>query len=376
MTDAEIDEQDWMMLFQTQIRLGLLDLVSSWEFARTTREPHSVIRVKNLQNSLAVGKDAWGRKDLLQPVLISASVSLSSPFESASAGDTVNNSTINYGTLSKRILSACQQVSNKAEAIDEPITLMALLNGLFFHLVQHGTYRGGKSLSLRLGAEAGTAVDSLELRVMLPKASLMGSGVSHTIALGKSTSGYRVCTASSLRLHDLRVSALIGINPNERLARQTVIANVEVDHWYEWGDEYNSLEQIIVKVTALPQKVNMKACYSYANNKQTIEETSFETLEALAACIGRRVFRHWLKPRISNAVNHGRLRICLEKPTAVIFADAPAVEILLDTDRSETTKALWNSIAGIEKDDLPRVEYPLETSLQEWITKCDPNGND
>jgi hypothetical protein len=41
--------------------------------------------------------------------------------------------------------------------------------------------------------------------------------------------------------------------------------------------------------------------------------------------------------------NYQRIRIALEKPTAVMFADAPVVEIMLDSDpsKNEDVRSIW-----------------------------------
>jgi hypothetical protein len=86
-------------------------VLSSWDFAIAAGEPTSIIRVQNLQTNLKVGVDAWGRAGKLQPVLISAAVSLRENFDTAATGDDVDQSTIHYGVLSKEILKLAKSVS-------------------------------------------------------------------------------------------------------------------------------------------------------------------------------------------------------------------------------------------------------------------------
>lgn len=63
-----------------------------------------------------------------------------------------------------------------------------------------------------------------------------------------------------------------------------------------------------------------------------------------------------------------RIKICFEKPTAVIFADAPAVEILVDSDAriNKVTRELLES--KIENQKPP---FPLESRLDVWIQQSD-----
>ena len=104
---------------------------------------------------------------------------------------------------------------------------------------------------------------------------------------------------------------------------------------------------------------------------QTIEESSFETLEALAHHTAWRVYNIFLYPahRMFSEPNYGELhsiKICLEKPTAVTFADAPAVEFTL----TRTSKAHSNDSHHL-KARLP--PFPLEGRLDIWIRKTYPD---
>jgi len=51
-----------------------------------------------------------------------------------------------------------------------------------------------------------------------------------------------------LKLHELRVPAIIGVNGNERKAKQVVVCSVEMERWDRMVDAYNELEEIVVKV--------------------------------------------------------------------------------------------------------------------------------
>jgi hypothetical protein len=63
--------------------------------------------------------------------------------------------------------------------------------------------------------------------------------------------------------------------------------------------------------------------------------------------------------------NHQRVRIRLEKPTAVMFADAPAVEILVDSDPkvNRDVESLWRDYEVVRQPP-----FPLESRLDEWIS--------
>ncbi|KAG9238371.1 Dihydroneopterin aldolase-domain-containing protein [Amylocarpus encephaloides] len=289
----------------------------------TISQAPATIRVRNLRTILAVGTDAWGGPDKEQPVLISASVFLRQPFESASTQDAVTESTVNYGTLSKAILKSCSDIRSQMHAGDsggnqEIGSLQHLLDYIRLDLVESG-------LVLPL------MVIALEVNVMLPKGSLLGSGVSmaQTTVYDPEQSTAKALSMV-LRLHDLRIPTLIGVHPNERLARQLVVANVEIDRWIAQEDSYCRLEQLVSKVCTSPPRGHSTKI------PQTIEESSFQTLESLASHLAERIVTLFIFPAAhSTPVDVHNITISLEKPTAVTMADAPMVELTIRNSLEE-----------------------------------------
>jgi dihydroneopterin aldolase len=224
-------------------------LKTSWQLAAAAGEPHTTIRVRNLQAVVEVGRDAWGRAGKAQPVLISATLSLRAPFDEASAADSVNNkSTVHYGILSKAVLEAAE--SFRTESTGH--TVRALLN----HISRHLT---GECITLEPVPPAAnphpvvdrSVMTSMMLEVLLPKASLIGDGASLSGTTLYASSGACKAYSMSLKLHGLRIPTLIGVNPNERLAKQIVTANIELEPWASdspSSDSYNEFEEIVVKV--------------------------------------------------------------------------------------------------------------------------------
>lgn len=96
-------------------------------------------------------------------------------------------------------------------------------------------------------------ISLLEIELVLPKASLLGSGVSlkgsflYPGKAGEGPSAYSM----ALKLHDLRMPAIIGVNANERLAKQIVICNIEMQKWDRVADSWAELEEIVAKVFPL-----------------------------------------------------------------------------------------------------------------------------
>lgn len=221
-------------------------LLNSWDIAIAAGESTSRIRVQNLQATLKIGIDAWGRSGKLQPVLISASISLQEDFETAATGDNVDHSTIHYGILSKEILKLAELIGED-HSLGEGITLGKFYMEVLRHLTDFkSTYNSKKGEKPVIDT---TMVRALGIEIMLPKASLLGSGVSFygTELFGADVQNHAYCMR--LKFHDLRIATLIGVNANERLAKQMVVANVEIDRWVAEADRYVQIEQLIVMVS-------------------------------------------------------------------------------------------------------------------------------
>ena len=106
----------------------------------------------------------------------------------------------------------------------------------------------------------------------------------------------------------------------------------------------------------------------------TIEESSFQTLEALATHVGRRILKYFLSPIVvhrGGGGTHERIKICLEKPTAVTFAEAPAVEILIDSN-PDVNGFARHLLRGNMKARKP--PFPLQGSLNQWIRENGPEA--
>lgn len=127
--------------------------------------------------------------------------------------------------------------------------------------------------------------------------------------------------------------------------------------------------------------------------KKSTEESAFETLESLATHLSARIIKYFIyaynpafqRPRIQSSSTHrssvfSNVRVCLEKPSAVIFADAPSVEILRSSNPHEDKDAerLWDECESYaEGNDLVpgRIPYPLQGTLSAWISENCPGDS-
>ena len=89
-------------------------------------------------------------------------------------------------------------------------------------------------------------MDLFELDIFLPKASMVGEGVS-IMSRVRYESGAPLAYAPRLELRKLRVSTLIGLRDFERRCKQMLVVNVVVDGWADAEDQYSHLEMIVTK---------------------------------------------------------------------------------------------------------------------------------
>jgi hypothetical protein len=129
-----------------------------------------------------------------------------------------------------------------------------------------------------------------------------------------------------------------------------------------------------------------------ANNHQTTEESSFETLESLATLLSQRIIKYFIyvyTPSYDSAdplnllgprdTCFSQVRISLEKPSAVMFADAPMIEVVRTSDPTSDpdAKRLFNEWKlRIQKgNQLRRVPFPLQGTLSAWIEENSVPGD-
>ncbi|KAK3341639.1 hypothetical protein B0T25DRAFT_348247 [Lasiosphaeria hispida] len=293
-------------------------LSSTWAVQAKAGEPVAVVSVRNLQSIIYAGLDAWGRPHKGQPILISAAISFAQPFDAAAANDCLGADTVHYGSLSKAILEGIREWTIPVQGDYKP-TAAEVLDDIWYHLTGKQTEASGGVLAGRikehrapfLSAETKEGIRSLSVTITLPKASLLGSGVSLTAT---SVFGEPApLSAVALLLDSLRVPTLVGVNSNERLAKQIVAVSITIEKlgWTS-KDFYTELETLVV---------------------QTLEESEFETLEALGTHIADTIaviYSCDSKTEPRGGQPWGRfwdIHVRMEKPTAVPLADCPIVEV-------------------------------------------------
>lgn len=172
------------------------------ESSATSRDS---VALKNLQLPFGViAPDVWG-KAKEQPAIVSIHLLLNGGFASASSKDELDESTIHYGILAKRIRSSCregQTAGDLSQNVEGIITDMARKESGRF------------------------AVARSTVEVHLPKASMFGDGVTLINATTYDDSGKEVAASRVFSLKGVKIMTLIGVNSYERSNTQPLIVDL------------------------------------------------------------------------------------------------------------------------------------------------------
>lgn len=164
--------------------------------------------------------DAWGREKE-QPVLLSVHLAFKSGFDSAAKNDALDASTMHYGVLAKSLRGLVPQegwgsVDNLGQLVHDKISSML----------------PGSDL-----------LDTLAIEIKMPKASLLGESVVFYRYHNHET------TQNTLHLVNVCLPTLIGVNSNERKAKQKLVVNLWIGGLKgNECDSYTELEQILAEV--------------------------------------------------------------------------------------------------------------------------------
>ncbi|KAK5714632.1 hypothetical protein LTR15_010815 [Elasticomyces elasticus] len=254
-----------------------------------------IISVKNLQLPAGVvAPDVWG-KPKEQPALLTITVVLNGGFASAASKDALDGSTIHYGELSKRIRSACGEKGQIAEGV------IGLAERVIYAMALKGK---GMFIVARCVVE-----------VNLPKASMYGEGVTLINTTEYDGAGRARATQRVFVVKDVKLMLLVGVNAYERTAKQPIIASL----WLYFGESADGKKSGSAQTAAL------------FNLEQTLvqitQDTSFETLESLADFTVTQLQTRLLSEMLPGS----QVQLRFEKPRAIAFADAPAVEVFRET---------------------------------------------
>ena len=187
------------------------------------------ISISNLNILANAGYDCWGRPKM-QPIDITVTISLARDVSSAAAHDSVDDSTVHYGDLSKVIVARTKQHEGQWLSPDDfaQIILLAAIGS----------------------SPKPAAIAATQLTVHFPKSTLLGEGISLLLHHSPSLD----ITSPVLFLKNIRIPALIGVNAHERNQKQMVMISLWVDRLKTYVTDHSfEVEQIVVKVWHCPQ---------------------------------------------------------------------------------------------------------------------------
>ncbi|KAF2481387.1 Dihydroneopterin aldolase-domain-containing protein [Neohortaea acidophila] len=234
-----------------------------------------------------IAPNIWGELKA-QPALVSLKLGLMQGIESTASNDALDQNTVHYGELAKRIRGGC----TAGQGLD---ALFALCERQVFQIARR--------------EDASSRIRDIEITVTFPKASLYGEGVELVHSITCDGQGARKTHFYTWRIKEMKVMTLIGVNAYERRAKQPLVVHLQF---------VPSAEPKLADRTYLQQLFGVEQSFA-----QLIEDSSFETLESLAEWVVKQLADRLSAQNIPCEV----IRLKLDKPRAIAFADHPSVEI-------------------------------------------------
>jgi len=172
--------------------------------------------------------DVWG-KQKEQPALLNVSLTLrGAGFDSAASLDKLDDSTIHYGTLAKKLRAGCTS----------DMDVLGLISASEKGITEMGMKSTGRFI-----------VQEARVEVGLCKASMFGEEVKVVSVTRYGVDGRVESSQWGFEVEEVKVMVLVGVNGYERQARQPLVVRFGV-----WGDGqgkvdgFFGLESLVVGV--------------------------------------------------------------------------------------------------------------------------------
>ena len=268
--------------------------MSSSNASTTVQSPASIVIDRLQYPSSIIAPNVWGLQKE-QPAYFNIRINLRQSFKTAANSDVLDDSTIHYGELAKRIRAACTPGLGPLDALSKAEEV----------IVGMGTKSNGRFI-----------IADAHIDLCLPKASMYGKLLRLDKWVEFDESGKAFDSNTLFELRDLRLIALIGVNDYERTGKQPIDATLSVNN-LSWGvDTLDREESLTLQELAYLFKMEKSLA-------DIVQESSFETLESL----GDFVVDLFAKKLQEEVYEDAEIRLRLEKPKAIPFADAAVVEI-------------------------------------------------
>lgn len=249
--------------------------------------PASIVKIKDLSLPYQIlASNAWGIVEP-QPATMSLAMTLHNQFSDAEGADNLSNS-IDYFALSNYI-------RDLGQTIDAPPPCK-VISAVTTHVLNQSLTNGD-------------VVKDITVELHLPKASMTGAAHKYRWT-SVCRSGALVDTRKTFKVLNMNLMALIGVYDFERNARQPLIATLTLD--------YEGINVVAGTSTFTEEKVhNLEQTFV-----NTVQESAYETLEALAHRTARRVSEVYTRQGFGRAT----VNLVFEKPKAIPSAGAAVVE--------------------------------------------------
>ncbi|CAG8463757.1 237_t:CDS:2 [Dentiscutata erythropus] len=246
------------------------------------------IIIKNLLVRNVTGVDSWERLKR-QPVLIN--LTLNKNISKAGEKDKLTYS-INYGTVSKAVSKFAEDsICDSVEVLAEGIAKICV-NECHAPRV---TVRVEKPRALLHAASAGVEIIRTK------------EDYDHVGSNSNTQPNYINSHQDLIFIKDLRLSAIIGVNPWEREEKQTVILNLTI---------YSNLNVNSSQNDAVTKPHNYRTIVRTIS--KYVEESTYQTVEAFAITAARIAITQCLVDKVT---------VRVEKPSALVFAESAGIEI-------------------------------------------------
>lgn len=313
--------------------------------------PDSIL-LTGLTVRMLVGVDNWERIKP-QPVIID--VRVHTDVSLAGSSDHLPHS-IHYGILTKELEAHCSNERYRSlEALAEGLAKVCI----FICRAPQVTLQVQKPRSLLHAQSAGveitrTASDFLTSQDKNAETIYSpATKASSTILTPDQLNSLRLSPTSNsatndrVFVKDLCISTILGVNPWERVDKQVVKINLEVFSGLERLRQASLLGSKSTLVVPAPHVDVVTRPQNYRTIVRSItnyvEKSSYKTVESLATSIAKVAIRE-------NRVE--RIRVRVDKPSAIMFADAAGVEV--DRDREffeKELQTLEDAVPGSTSDD-------------------------
>lgn len=183
------------------------------------------VALKNLQVEI-IAPNVWGTPKE-QPALVSVFLTLSHGFESAASKDAVDQNTVNYGTLAKRIRAGCeknQTLETFSSMVENIVVDMSMR--------EDGTCRVSRSI----------------IQVKLPRASMYGQSMELTTIMSYNDSGESTLPQRMFGLRNMKLMVLIGVKDEERTGKQPLVADLNLSMGAKPKENVSSMNAALFSV--------------------------------------------------------------------------------------------------------------------------------